>query len=145
MILDIINNYTNKYKFDNNLINTLIKSTTSSEDRKINSINLILTDDEFLRKMKNKYFEQDLYTDVISFNLEDPNEDIEGEIYISMDRIIDNAKSLKSSINMELKRIIIHGTLHLIGYKDKTNSQKKNMTRLENKYLEINPKKVIIN
>jgi probable rRNA maturation factor len=145
MILDIINNYTNKYKFDNNLINTLIKSTTSSEDKKINSINLILTDDEFLRKMKNKYFEQDLYTDVISFNLEDPNEDIEGEIYISMDRIIDNAKSLKSSINMELKRIIIHGTLHLIGYKDTTNSQKKNMTRLENKYLEINPKKVIIN
>ena len=82
---------------------------------------------------------------VISFNLEEPNEDIEGEIYISMDRIIDNAKSLKSSINMELKRIIIHGTLHLIGYNDKTNSQKKNMTRLENKYLEINPKKVIIN
>jgi rRNA maturation RNase YbeY len=145
MILDIINNYTNKYKFDNNLINTLIKSTTSSEDRKINCISLILTDDEFLRKMKKKYFEQDLYTDVISFNLEDPNEDIEGEIYISMDRIIDNAKSLKSSINMELKRIIIHGTLHLIGYKDTTNSQKKNMTRLENKYLEINPKKVIIN
>ena len=145
MILDIINNYTNKYKFDNNLINTLIKSTTSSEDRKINSINLILTDDEFLRKMKNKYFEQDLYTDVISFNLEDPNEDIEGEIYVSMDRVIDNAKLLKSSINMELKRIIIHGTLHLIGYNDKTNSQKKNMTRLENKYLEINPKEVILN
>jgi len=145
MILDIINNYTNKYKFDNNLINTLIKSTTSSEDRKINSINLILTDDEFLRKMKNKYFEQDLYTDVISFNLEDANEDIEGEIYVSMDRVIDNAKSLKSSINMELKRIIIHGTLHLIGYNDQTNSQKENMTRLENKYLEINPKKVIIN
>ena len=145
MILDIINNYTNKYKFDNNLINTLIKSTTSSEDRKINSINLILTDDQFLRKMKNKYFEQDLYTDVISFNLEDPNEDIEGEIYVSMDRIIDNAKSLKSSINMELKRIIIHGTLHLIGYNDQTNSQKENMTRLENKYLKINPKEVIIN
>ena len=145
MILDIINNYTNKYKFDNNLINTLIKSTTSSEDRKINCISLILTDDEFLRKMKKKYFEQDLYTDVISFNLEDPNEDIEGEIYVSMDRVVDNAKSLKSSINMELKRIIIHGTLHLIGYNDQTNSQKENMTRLENKYLEINPKKVIIN
>jgi probable rRNA maturation factor len=145
MILDIINNYTNKYKFDNNLINTLIKSTTSSEDRKINSINLILTDDEFLRKMKNKYFEQDLYTDVISFNLEDANEDIEGEIYVSMDRVIDNAKSLKSSINMELKRIIIHGTLHLIGYNDQTNFQKENMTRLENKYLEINPQEVIIN
>ena len=95
--------------------------------------------------MKNKYFEQDLYTDVISFNLEDANEDIEGEIYVSMDRVIDNAKSLKSSINMELKRIIIHGTLHLIGYNDQTNSQKENMTRLENKYLEINPKEVILN
>ena len=143
MILDVIHNYTDKYKFDNNQINTLIKSTINSEGREINSINIILTDDEFLRKMKKKYFEQDLYTDVISFNLEDPNEDIEGEIYISMDRIIDNAKLLKSSIDMELKRIIIHGILHLIGYNDQTNSQKENMTKLENKYLAINIKKAI--
>ena len=143
MILDIINNYTNKYKFDNNLINTLIKSTINSEGREINSINIILTDDEFLRKMKKKYFKQDLYTDVISFNLEGPNENIEGEIYISMDRIIENAKLLKSSIDMELKRIMIHGILHLIGYKDQTNSQKENMTKLENKYLAKNLKKVI--
>ena len=145
MILDVINNYTDKYKFNNEMINTLIKSTINSEGRKINSINIILTDDEFLRKMKKKYFKQDLYTDVISFNLEEQNENIEGEIYISMDRIIDNAKLLKSSINMELKRIIIHGTLHLIGYDDQTNYQKKHMTKLENKYLAINLKKVINN
>jgi len=143
MILDVIHNYTDKYKFDNNLINTLITSTINSEGRKINSINLILTDDEFLRKMKKKYFKQDVYTDVISFNLEGPNENIEGEIYISMDRIIENAKLLKSSIDMELKRIMIHGILHLIGYKDQTNSQKENMTKLENKYLAKNLKKVI--
>jgi len=143
MILDLIHNYTDKYKFDNNLINTLITSTINSEGRKINSINLILTDDEFLRKMKKKYFKQDVYTDVISFNLEGPNENIEGEIYISMDRIIENAKLLKSSIDMELKRIMIHGILHLIGYKDQTNSQKENMTKLENKYLAKNLKKVI--
>ena len=143
MILDVINNYTDKYKFNNKMINTLIKSTINSEGRKINSINLILTDDEFLRKMKNIYFKQDVYTDVISFNLEGPNENIEGEIYISMDRIIENAKLLKSSIDMELKRIMIHGILHLIGYEDKTNSQKENMTKLENKYLAMNLKKVI--
>ena len=143
MILDVIHNYTDKYKFDNNLINTLIKSIINSEGREINSINLILTDDEFLRKMKNIYFKQDVYTDVISFNLEGPNENIEGEIYISMDRIIENAKLLKSSIDMELKRIMIHGILHLIGYKDQTNSQKENMTKLENKYLAKNLKKVI--
>ena len=143
MILDVIHNYTDKYKFDNNQINTLIKSTINSEGREINSINLILTDDEFLRKMKKKYFDQDVYTDVISFNLEGPNENIEGEIYISMDRIIENAKSLKSSIDMEFKRIIIHGILHLIGYDDKTNYQKENMTKLENKYLAINIKKAI--
>ena len=143
MILDLIHNYTDKYKFDNNLINTLIKSIINSEGREINSINLILTDDEFLRKMKNIYFKQDVYTDVISFNLEGPNENIEGEIYISMDRIIENAKLLKSSIDMELKRIMIHGILHLIGYEDQTNSQKENMTKLENKYLAMNLKKVI--
>ena len=143
MILDVIHNYTDKYKFDNNQINTLITSTINSEGREINSINLILTDDEFLRKMKNIYFKQDVYTDVISFNLEGPNENIEGEIYISMDRIIENAKLLKSSIDMELKRIMIHGILHLIGYKDQTNSQKENMTKLENKYLAKNLKKVI--
>ena len=143
MILDVIHNYTDKYKFNNNLINTLIKSIINSEGREINSINLILTDDEFLRKMKNIYFKQDVYTDVISFNLEGPNENIEGEIYISMDRIIENAKLLKSSIDMELKRIMIHGILHLIGYEDQTNSQKENMTKLENKYLAKNLKKVI--
>ena len=143
MILDVIHNYTDKYKFNNNLINTLIKSIINSEGREINSINLILTDDEFLRKMKKKYFKQDVYTDVISFNLEGPNENIEGEIYISMDRIIENAKLLKSSIDMELKRIMIHGILHLIGYEDQTNSQKENMTKLENKYLAMNLKKVI--
>ena len=52
MILEIINNYTDKYKFDNNIINTLIKSTSNIEGKEINSINLILTDDEFLREMK---------------------------------------------------------------------------------------------
>ena len=145
MILDVINNYTDKYKFNNQMINALIKSTINSEGRKINSINIILTDDEFLRKMKKKYFKQDLYTDVISFNLEEQNENIEGEIYISMDRIIDNTKLLKSSINIELKRIIIHGILHLIGYDDQTKPQKENMTKLENKYLAMNLKKIINN
>ena len=96
-------------------------------------INLIITDDEALRKMKKKYFNQDYYTDVIAFNIEkDP---FEGEIYISYDRVKNNASQYNQSFQKEFKRVIIHGLLHLYGYKDSTNNEKIKMTSLEEKFL----------
>jgi rRNA maturation RNase YbeY len=101
-------------------------------------INIILEDDEYLRSLKNQYFSQNFYTDVIAFNLADSGHPIDGEIYISLPRIIDNANEYNSNLNDEFKRIIIHGLLHLVGYDDQTSSDKKHMTDLENQYININ-------
>jgi rRNA maturation RNase YbeY len=96
-------------------------------------INIIITDDESLREMKLEFFNEDVFTDVIAFNLEqDP---FEGEIYISSDRVEDNAKIYKQRFEDELKRVIIHGLLHLCGHKDSTTFEKENMNLLEDKFL----------
>ena len=101
-------------------------------------INIILEDDKYLLSLKNQYFNQNVYTDVIAFNLADSGQPIDGEIYISLPRIIDNANEYNSNLNDEFKRIIIHGLLHLAGYDDQTVSDKKHMTDLENQYISIN-------
>ena len=99
------------------------------------SITIIFSDDEKLRKLKKKYFKLDLLTDTITFNLEDKNDPIEGEIYISIDRVLENSKIYKQNFNQEYKRVIIHSCLHLLGYKDKNYKEKLIMTNLEDKYL----------
>ena len=93
--------------------------------------------------LKKQYFNEDVYTDVISFNLEEPGDPIDGEIYISLPRIIDNANQYDSNLNDEFKRIIIHGLLHLVGYNDLTNSDKKQMTSLEDKYIKLSKGEII--
>ena len=98
-------------------------------------ITIIITQDEELRKLKLKFFNQDVFTDVIAFNLEDENDPIEGEIYISLDRVKENAKEFNEKRIDELKRVIIHGCLHLVGYDDDTIEKKEKMTSLENKYI----------
>ena len=98
-------------------------------------ITLILSGDEKLRELKNTFFQQDVFTDVITFNLEETGDPIEGEIYISLERVKENAKKFKQNVDMELQRVIIHGCLHLMGFDDQTSEDKKEMTRLENYYL----------
>ena len=99
-------------------------------------VTIIMSDDETLRKFKLNFFKQDVLTDVIAFNLEDKGEPIEGEIYISLNRVKENAKEFNEELIDELKRVIIHGCLHLIGYDDSTIQEKKQMTSLENRYLD---------
>lgn len=96
-------------------------------------INIIIIDDNSLREMKKKYLNEDAFTDVIAFNIEqDP---FEGEIYISYDRVIDNAKMYNQKIENEFKRVIIHGLLHLCGYEDSTITEKKYMSKTEDVFL----------
>jgi len=104
-------------------------------------INLIIVEDEFLRKLKLKFFEVDAYTDVMAFNLEEHGDDIEGEIYISWRRVNINAKKYNSSVQKEFKRILIHGALHLLGFNDKAEKDKKSMTNLEDYYLMKHPER----
>ena len=72
---------------------------------------------------------------VITFNLEEEGDSIEGEVYISLKQVSENAREYKQDVEIELKRVIIHGLLHLLGYDDQTTKEKKAMTRLEDHYL----------
>ena len=114
----------------------LVSVVMKSEDIKTAEILLIFTTDNVLMELKKKYFNQEHYTDVIAFRLNDYNEDkVEGEIYISVPQVRKNAKQYNQAFSNELSRIIIHGSLHLLNYKDKTPQEKINMTEKEDYFL----------
>ncbi len=143
MLFEIINNFNKSYNFISSEIKNIILSIKNGENKNIQSINLIISNDEHLNELKKQYFNQDYYTDVIAFNLEDEGNSIDGEIYISMERIIYNANKYNCNLNDELKRIIVHGTLHLIGYDDTTKKEKESMTHLEELYMDMHSKPII--
>jgi rRNA maturation RNase YbeY len=114
----------------------ILKSTLDKELISKAKINLIFAKDELLNNLKIEYFQKDHLTDVIAFRINDyMDTEVEGEIYISLERAIDNAKEYDEEVSKELARLIIHGTLHLLNYKDNTDDEKFIMTELENKYL----------
>ena len=120
-------------EFNQESIRGLLEMVLSENKHQSADINIIITDDDSLRQMKKEYFNQDVYTDVIAFNIdEDP---FEGELYISYDRVKDNAEKFNDSFEGEFKRILIHGTLHLCGFDDQTTEDKSRMTSMEEDYL----------
>ena len=101
------------------------------------AINLVFGDDKLLNSLKMEFFNYDHLTDVIAFRLNDyNNEEVEGEIYISLPRAIENAKKYGEPLSKELARLIIHGGLHLLDHKDEGEDEKNRMTALEDKYLQ---------
>ena len=143
MSLKIINNHFKNYKINNSAITEILSLIIKKENKKIENLNIVIENDNFLKVLKKKYFNQNVYTDVITFNLEEDNEPIDGEIYVSLPRIIENAKVYDSKFEEEFKRIIIHGFLHLVGYNDLDEKQKNQMTKLENYYITLNSKNFI--
>tara|TARA_B100001540_G_C15802455_1_gene640529 strand:- start:40 stop:480 length:441 start_codon:yes stop_codon:yes gene_type:complete len=143
MSFELINQKFINYQLNELKISKIIDTIFKNEKRSFEKLNIILEDDEYLRSLKKQYFNQNVYTDVIAFNLSDSGFPIDGEIYISLPRIIDNANKYNSNLNNEFKRIIVHGLLHLCGYNDQTVSDKKNMTNLEDKYININSGMII--
>ena len=105
------------------------------EGKKINYINYIFCSDEYLLSINREFLKHDYYTDIITFNLSGIQDPINGEVYISIDRIRENAKNLQVSIKSEFHRVIFHGALHLCGYKDKKRADKQLMRKQEDKYL----------
>ena len=123
-------------KLKENSILKLVSMVMKSEDIKTAEILLIFTTDNVLMELKKEYFNQEHYTDVIAFRLNDYDEyKVEGEIYISVPQVSKNAKQYKQAFNKELSRIIIHGSLHLLNYKDKTSQEKIKMTEKEDYFL----------
>ncbi|MBI72475.1 MAG: rRNA maturation RNase YbeY [Candidatus Marinimicrobia bacterium] len=135
--INIINNFNDDISIENKSIQTLIEELLTEHKIPQGSVSIILSNKMLLNKLKMDYFGLNQFTDVITFNLEDENEPLEGEIYISIDDIIENAKIFEVSINEEFKRVLIHGVLHLIGFEDKNKILKDKMTKLENNYMSI--------
>ena len=125
----------------------LIKKTLERlfEDQKVPDakVSIIISNKFLLNKLKKNYFNTDQFTDVIAFNLEDKDAPIDGEVYISIDDVIDNANKYQQSFNLEFKRVLIHGTLHLLGFEDSTTTKKYIMTKLEDKYMDLDNKDII--
>ena len=133
--IEVTNDYNSNLSYDRKSIKCLFEQVFNKENIHSAKLSLILSDRKYLNELKKEYFGLDYFTDVIAFNLNEKNENINGEIYVSIDDIILNSKQFNQSINQEFKRIIIHGLLHIIGYNDDTDKNKNNMTKLENKYM----------
>jgi probable rRNA maturation factor len=107
------------------------------EQKQLAHLSVIFCTDKFLLEMNKSYLGHDFYTDVITFDLSRSAKSIEGEIYISVDRVKDNAIRFNASFSEELHRVIIHGLLHLCGYKDKLKSHRAQMRDKEDRYLNM--------
>ena len=118
-------------------IRALLKKICKKENKKISFINCVFCSDNRLLEINKKYLNHVSLTDVVTFDFTLNKKNLEGDIYISVDRVKENATKYKEPFKTELLRIIIHGLLHLIGFSDKTKEDKNIMTLKENEYLSL--------
>ncbi|SFF03611.1 rRNA maturation RNase YbeY [Thermoflexibacter ruber] len=113
-----------------------LKEAIKAHHYLLQELNVILCSDDYLYEMNIKYLDHDTLTDVITFDNSDKEQTVEGDIFISLDRIKENAQNLNIPFEKELHRVIIHGTLHLLGFKDKTSQDQEIMRKIEDFWLE---------
>ena len=127
----------NKYeKLNEPLCKSIIEKILTHYKYTSYDVNVIFTSDVHLSDLKKEFFSKDQWTDVIAFPLQRGSKFIEGEIYISIPTAKKNANLFKEPYKKELGRLIIHGSLHLLGIEDKSTEQKKKMIILEEEFLE---------
>ena len=114
-----------------------ISTVIEQNNKELLNINYIFTSDSHLLHINKEYLNHNTYTDIITFDQSADENTIEADIYISIDRIKQNAKNLNQSFQKELHRVMIHGVLHLLGLKDKTEIEKQEMRKNENHYLAL--------
>ncbi|GHS87099.1 endoribonuclease YbeY [Bacteroidia bacterium] len=113
-----------------------VQTIVETKHKQAGCINVIFCDNTYLLKLNKQYLKHDTYTDIITFDFVD-GEIINGDIFISWEQTADNAKLFGVKHQEELRRVIIHGVLHLLGYKDKTAPEQQQMRREENKALTL--------
>ncbi len=118
-------------------LKAFIQLLFKKEKISLDSITYIFCSDEFLLQMNRDFLQHDYYTDIITFGLSDKGQPIEAELYISLDRVKDNAKTHNTTQTNETLRVIFHGALHLCGYKDKKKSEITIMRQKEDQYLRL--------
>jgi len=117
-----------------NKIKSWIKSVVEQRGWKTGEISYIFCSDEYLLNVNQTYLKHDYFTDIITFDYTDATK-VSGDLFISIDRVRDNAQELNLSFEQELYRVIIHGVLHLLGLKDKTEEEAKEMRKAEEECL----------
>lgn len=128
-------NYEIKFKLQKSSdLKNWIKATIQSETKILGNISYIFCDNNYILEINKKYLNHDYFTDIITFDYSENNV-ISGDIFISIETVKQNANHYKTTFEEELHRVIIHGILHLCGYKDKTPTDKKIMRKKENFYL----------
>lgn len=116
-------------------ISEWIVRTATAEGKNAGEISYIFCSDNYLRQINIDYLNHDYLTDIITFDNSDDEDTIEGDIFISVERVMENAGVFNKTFENELRRVIIHGVLHLIGYKDKSGKDKSLMREKEDHYL----------
>lgn len=116
-------------------LKSFIEKKVKKEGYSIDSLTYVFCSDKYLLKINKDFLSHDYYTDIISFDLSEVPGQLIGEVYISVDRVRDNAKTHGTSLKEELHRVIFHGALHFCGYKDKKPSEAKKMREMEDAWL----------
>lgn len=120
------------------LLRAWLSSIIHSNGHSFDSLNFIYCSDNYLLKINKEYLDHDYYTDIITFdNTEDAESPIDADIFISIDRVKENARQLKLPYEQELHRVMVHGVLHLLGHQDKTEEQKQDMRKSEEASLSL--------
>ncbi|MFV0553361.1 MAG: rRNA maturation RNase YbeY [Mangrovibacterium sp.] len=123
-----------KFSLERNKIKSWIKSSIEAEEKKLGDVNFIFCSDDYLLDVNRQYLNHDYYTDIITFDYVEDRL-ISGDLFISCDRVVENAETFQVKFDEEMRRMLIHGVLHLLGYKDKEPADKELMTSKENFYL----------
>ncbi len=124
-------NYEIDFVLDNEIEYTYwLTRVLNSEDRRDGNINYIFCTDNYLHSLNHKFLNHDSLTDIITFDYSEDTT-ISGDIFISIDRVRDNAIALNEDFDRELNRVMVHGLLHMMGYNDKTASEKTIMRKME--------------
>ena len=121
--------------FGNELLTTWLTAVVQQEGCILQNINYIFCTDDYLLKINQEYLQHNYYTDIITFDNSEEQNHIEGDIFVSIDRVKDNAQEYNIVFEEEFRRVVVHGILHLIGFKDKTDEEQLEMRQKEAEYL----------
>lgn len=114
-----------------------IRSVVKKEKKALSHLNFIFCSDKYLLSINQQYLRHNTFTDIITFDNSEEPRTIEGDIFISVERVRENADTRQIAFEDELNRVMVHGVLHLIGYKDKSNDDKALMRKKEDAYLSL--------
>ncbi len=124
------------------ILKTLLSDLFHKEGQQLAGLTIVFCSDDYLLELNRQFLQHDYYTDILTFLMSERGAPVEGELYISVDRVRDNARALALPALQELRRVIIHGALHLCGYKDKLKKDQALIRQKEDRYLQLLKKRM---